>query len=181
LQKCREILPGTKLAFDISHLWGSRQRMMTAKVWYEEGGRGVSFIDSLEYALSRTWEDIHVFHLGGCWESETHAVPGLHPQQDPIQYPVKLREMSNTYAEAREMDLNRVLDLLITYSVERGRDLNLVLQIFDRDFEQVLEATRLMDVELNDRAARAPDLPAPEPKKQKRVQRLAMKKTRRGK
>ncbi len=153
LVKCREILPETKLAFDISHLWGSRQRLMAAKMWSEEGGRGISFIESLDYALSRTWEDVHVFHLGGCWESETHAVPGLHPQQDPIRFPMKLREMSNVYAEAREIDLNRVLDLLLNYSVRRGRDLNLVLQIFNRDFEQVLQATRAIAEELKTRAA----------------------------
>jgi len=177
LAKCREILPETKLAFDISHLWGSRQRMLAAKVWYEEGGRGVSFIESLEYALSRTWEDIKVFHLGGCWESETHAVPGLHPQQDPIQFPMKLREMSNAYAEAREIDLNRVLDLLLNYSVRRGRDLNLVLQIFNRDFAQVMEAARLIDMELNDRAARTSEPPPAKTKKPKREARAVKKKT----
>lgn len=178
VQKCREILPETKLAFDISHLWGSRQRMLAAKVWYDEGGRGVSFIDSLDYALSRTWEEIHVFHLGGCWESETHAVPGLHPQQDPIQFPMKLREMSNAYAEAREIDINRVLDLLLNYSVRRGRDLDLVLQIFNRDYEQVIEATSMMDADLNDRVVRTPEPGTTQTKKRKkRVARMPKRKT----
>ena len=68
--------------------------------------------------------------------------------------------MSNTYAEAREIDLNRVLDLLLNYSVGRGRDLNLVLQIFDRDFDQVIEGARLMGMELNDRAPRMTQSPA---------------------
>lgn len=53
LTRCRQILPETKLAFDVSHLWGSRQRMIAAKMWYEEGGPRVSFIDALEYALRR--------------------------------------------------------------------------------------------------------------------------------
>jgi hypothetical protein len=157
LAKCREILPETRLAFDISHLWGSRQRMLAAQVWYEEGGRGISFVDSLEYALNQTWEDIQVVHLGGCWESETHAVPGLHPQQDPIQYPIKLRESPSLYAEAGEIDLNRVLEFLLNYSVRRRRDLNLVLQIFNRDFDQVIETARIISADLNDRVMRAPE------------------------
>lgn len=180
LAKCREILPQTRLAFDVSHLWGSRQRLLAAKLWSAEGGHGISFIDALDYALSQTWEDVHVFHLGGCWESETHAVPGLHPQQDPRRYPMKLREMSNVYAEGREIDLNRVLDLLLNYSVRRGRDLNLILQIFNRDFPQVLEAARMLAAELNDRAAHSPNL-APEPKKPKRAQRAAKVKPRKHK
>jgi hypothetical protein len=161
LNKCREILPETKLAFDISHLWGSRQRLMATKMWTEEGGPGISFVDTLEYTLSRTWDDIHVFHLGGCWESETHAVPGLHPQQDPIHFPMKLREPSNVYAEAHEMDLNRVLDLLLNYSIRRGRDLNLVLEIFNRDFMQVTEAVRVIRADLNARLAEPPAVLAP--------------------
>lgn len=180
LGKCREILPQTRLAFDISHLWGSRQRLMAAKLWSAEGERGISFIDSLEYALSRTWEDIHVFHLGGCWESETHAIPGLHPQQDPRRYPMKLRETSNVYAEAREIDLNRVLDLLLNYSVRRGRDLNLILQIFNRDFPQVLEAAQTVDAEIHDRAAHSPDL-EPEPRTPKHSRSTAKARSRKRK
>lgn len=149
LTKCHEIWPATKLAFDVSHLWGSRQRMIAAKLW---DGSPASFIDALDYALSQTWNDIHVFHLGGCWESETHAVPGLHPQQDPFRYPIKLRESASVYAEMGEMDLNRVLDLLLAYTARRGRDLNLILQIFNRDIDQVLEGTRVIQEELNARA-----------------------------
>ncbi len=159
LTRCREILPETKLAFDVSHLWGSRQRMIAAKMWYEEGGPRVSFIDALDYALSQTRGEVHVFHLGGCWESETHAVPGLHPQQDPMRFQMKLSEPARIYAEAGEIDLNRVLDLLLNYSVRRGRDLRLVLQIFNRDIDQVLKAVSVIAQELNERAEREPSVP----------------------
>lgn len=178
LTRCRQILPETKLAFDVSHLWGSRQRMIAAKMWYEEGGPRVSFIDALEYALSQTADDTYVFHLGGCWESETHAVPGLHPQQDPIRFQMKLGEPSRTYAEAGEIDLNRVLDLLLNYSVRHGRDLKLVLEIFNRDYDQVLKATSEIAEELISRADREPSVTPEKIEKPKNTRRSVLKKKR---
>lgn len=171
LARCRQIFPETKLAFDVSHLWGSRQRMIAAKMWYEEGGPRVSFIDALDYTLSQTAEDVHVFHLGGCWESETHAVPGLHPQQDPIRFRMKLNEPARVYAEAGEIDLNRVLDLLLNYSVRRGRDLRLVLEIFNRDVEQSLKASTEIAQELNLRAEREPSVSPQSVEKPKKAHR----------
>lgn len=141
LRECRKALRNTKVALDIAHLWSSRNRMLTAGVWSDER---VSFEASLEYALDTLADDVHIVHLSGGWESETHAVPGLHPQQDPFRYPIKLRESPGIYAESGELDLNRVLELLVTATVRRGRDLNVVLEIFDRDIEQVLEAARLI-------------------------------------
>jgi len=149
LRECRKALRNTKLAFNIAHLWNSRNRMVKIGEWPDAR---VSFEASLEYALETLANDIHVFHLSGGWESETHAVPGLHPQQDPFRYPLKLRESASVYAESGEMNLNRVLELLTMASVRRGRDLDVVLQIFDRDIEQVLEAARLIRHDLVARA-----------------------------
>lgn len=179
LARCQQILPETKLAFDVSHLWGSRQRMIAAKMWYEEGGPRVSFIDALDYALSQTAGEVHVFHLGGCWESETHAVPGLHPQQDPMRFQMKLDEPARVYAEAGEIDLNRVIDLLLNYSVRRDRDLKLVLEIFNRDFGQSLKASTEIARELNLRAEREASPMPPSMEKPKRTRRAAQ--TKRGK
>jgi hypothetical protein len=156
LNECRKALRTTRLALDITHLWSSRQIMIECGAWPDAR---ISFEASLEYALSSLANDIHVYHLGGGWESETHAVPGLHPQQDPFRFPLKLRESSSVYAESGELDLNRVLDLVLNYSARRGRDLNLVLQIFNRDFEQVLEAARLMRYDLVARLNQAPAQP----------------------
>lgn len=142
ISECREIWPEVQFAFDVSHLWGSRLRMMAAHEWEFKSQAPVPFADALEYALEQTWQDIYVVHLGGCWESETHAVPGLHPQQDPFQYPLRLRESPGVYLEVGEMNLNRTLDLLLDCTMRRGRPLNLMLEIFDRDIEQVLEAIR---------------------------------------
>ena len=141
LKECRKALRNTKLAFNLAHLWNSRNRMLATGHWSDER---VSFEASLEYALDSLANDIHVYHLSGGWESETHAVPGLHPQQDPFRYPIKLRESASVYAESGEMDLNRVLELLVTSSTRRGHDLDVVLQVFDRDIEQILEAARLI-------------------------------------
>lgn len=152
LHKCREIWPATQLIFDVSHMWGSMQRMIEAKMWDSMGARPIPFTDALDYGLEQTWEDIYAFHLGGCWESETHAIPGLHPQQDPFRYPVKLHESPGVYAEMGELDLNRTLDLILNYSVRKGRPLNLILEIFDRDIAQVLEATRVIREDLIQRA-----------------------------
>lgn len=149
LKECRKALRNTKIAFNLAHLWSSRNRMLATGHWPDER---VSFEASIEYALDSLANDIHVYHLSGAWESETHAVPGLHPQQDPFRYPMKLRESASVYAESGEMDLNRVLQLLVTSTMRRGRDLDIVLQIFDRDIEQILEAARLIRHDLVARA-----------------------------
>jgi hypothetical protein len=149
LRECRKALRHTKLALNIPHLWSSRNRMVKTGNWPDER---VSFEASLEYALDTLADEIHIFDLSGGWESETHAVPGLHPQQDPFRYPMKLRESPSVYAESGELDLNRVLELLVTATVRRGQDLRLVLQIYDRDIEQILEAARLIRHDLIARA-----------------------------
>lgn len=149
LRECRKALRHTKLALNIAHLWSSRQRMIVTHSWPDER---ISFEASLEYALDTLADDIHIFHLSGGWESETHAIPGLHPQQDPFRYPIKLHESASVYAESGELDLNRVLELLVTATVRRGQNLNVVLQIFDRDIEQILEAARVIRHDLLARA-----------------------------
>jgi hypothetical protein len=141
LKDCRKALRTTKLALNVAHLWSSRNRMLVTGQWPDAR---VSFEASLEYALETLADDVHIFDLSGGWESETHAIPGLHPQQDPFRYPIKLRESPSVYAESGELDLNRVLELIITATTRRGRDLNVVLQVFDRDIEQILEAARLI-------------------------------------
>ncbi len=149
LKECRKALRNTKLALNVAHLWSSRNRMVATGHWPDER---VTFEASFEYALDTLADDIHIFDLSGGWESETHAVPGLHPQQDPFRYPMKLRESPSVYVESGELDLNRVLELMVTATTRRGRDLNVVLQIFDRDIEQVLEAARLLPYDLVARA-----------------------------
>jgi hypothetical protein len=149
LKECRKALRGTKLAFNIAHLWNSRNRMLATGAWPDER---VSFEASLEYALETLAKDIYVYQLSGGWESETHAIPGLHPQQDPFRYPIKLRESASVYQESGEMNLNRVLELLVTATTRRGDDLDVVLQVFDRDIEQILEAARLIRHDLIARA-----------------------------
>lgn len=149
LKECRKALRNTKLALNIAHLWSSRNRMVATGAWPDER---VSFETSLEYALDSLAKDVYVYQLSGGWESETHAIPGLHPQQDPFRYPIKLRESPSVYQESGEMDLNRVLELLVTATLRRGNDLDIVLQIFDRDIEQILEAARLIRHDLTARA-----------------------------
>ena len=112
----------------------------------------VSFNDHLDFTLAQTWEQIYCFHLGGCWESEAYAVPGLHPQQNPFQHQMKLRESAGVYAESGEIDLNRLLALLVEYTVARDRDLTLVLEIHDRDIGQLSEAARQLYLDLLARA-----------------------------
>jgi hypothetical protein len=148
LHQCRKALPETQIAFDITHLWSSRHRMVQCGDWPDAR---VSFEASLDYALGVLANDIYLYQLGGGWESETHAVPGLHPQQDPFRYPLKLRESHGVYVESGEMDLNQVLEMITNASLRKGRDLRLVLQIFDRDVDQVLEATRLIRNDLYQR------------------------------
>lgn len=136
--QAQHILHNTRIAFNISHLWQTYRRLMSLGQWDER----VSFLDHLEYSLSNVCEMIHVIQLGGCWESETHAIPGLHPQQNPFDSPLKLRESPGIYAESGEINLNAVLDLVVKYTLGVGRPLHLILDIRDRDISQVLEAAR---------------------------------------
>lgn len=148
LTECRRILPETQVALNLSHLWRTRNLMIHTGHWDDPE---ITFLDHLEYTLAHIWQDVHLFQLGGCWESETHCVPGLHPQQNPFHHPLKLRESPGVYAESGEMDLNNTLDMLLNFTLERDRDLNLVLEIHDRDIAQVLEASRLIHSDLASR------------------------------
>lgn len=150
VNEMQKLLAETRIVLNLSHLWRSRNLMHAAGQWADPR---VSFVQHLDYTLSHCWEQVHLFQLGGCWESETHAVPGLHPQQTPQQEPMKLRESAGVYEESGEMDLNGTLDLLVEYTVARGRALNLVLEIHDRDIEQRLIAARTLRDDLVARAA----------------------------
>lgn len=161
LHQCRKALPEAQIALDITHLWSSRLRMVQCGAWPDAR---VSFEASLDHALGVLASDIYLYQLGGGWESETHAVPGLHPQQDPFRYPLKLRESHGVYVESGEMDLNQVLEMVTNSSVRSGRDLRLVLQIFERDVDQVLEATRLIRNDLLQRMNQ-PAAPAARPRR----------------
>lgn len=146
--ECRRIVPETKIALNLSHLWRSRNIMLATGAW---DAPEIGFIEHLEYTLSHLWQDIFVFQLGGCWETETHAVPGLHPQQNPFQHRMKLRESAGVYEESGEINLNATLELLLDYTVERDRDLNLILEIHDRTLDQSLEAARTIRADLEAR------------------------------
>ncbi|MDQ4077335.1 MAG: hypothetical protein M3220_13945 [Chloroflexota bacterium] len=143
--ECQKLLSDTRIALNVSHLWRSRNLMLETRHWSDPD---VTFTQHLEFTLAQCWSDIHVYQLGGCWESETHAIPGLHPQQNPYDHPLKLRESSGVYYESGEIDLNRTLDLLLEYTVDRGRDLNLILEVHDRDVGQIAEAARQIRDEL---------------------------------
>lgn len=148
IYECQNLLPETRIALNISTLWRSILRMRATDNWSDQF---VSFIDHIEYTLAQTWQHIHIFHLGGCWESEAYAVPGLHPQQNPFQHRMKLRESAGVYQESGEINLNRMLELLLEYTIGRDRDLTLVLEIHDRDIGQVTEAARQIYDDLRER------------------------------
>ncbi len=156
VNECQKLLAETRVALNVSHLWRSRNLMIETGHWSDPT---VSFTQHLEFTLAQCWSDIHVYQLGGCWESETHAVPGLHPQQNPHQHPMKLRESAGIYHESGEIDLNRTLDLLLEYTIDRGRDLNLVLEIHDRDIGQIAEAARQIRNDLLERREAPRPLP----------------------
>lgn len=149
INECTKMLAETQIALNVSHLWRSRNLMIETGHW---DAPDISFCQHLEYTLAQCWDQIHVFQLGGCWESETHCVPGLHPQQDPRHDPMKLRESSGIYHESGEMDLNRTLDLILEYTIDKGRDLNLVLEIHERDIGQIVSAARQIRDDLMERA-----------------------------
>jgi sugar phosphate isomerase/epimerase len=149
MDECKQILPETRIAFDVSHLYSSFRRIRSTGHLPDAS---VTFAQVLQFALEQNWRDVYLYQLGGSWESEHHAVPGLHPQEDPRRFPVKLRESAMTYDEMGELDLNATLELITEYSTRKNRDLHLVLEIFDRDIDQSLETARVIRADLEQRA-----------------------------
>lgn len=155
LKSCKMILPQTKLAFDISHLWRSRSLICETQNKGFENIRFKTFYQVLKDALdSLSGNDIYLFHLGGCWTTKTHEVPGIHPGENPFDATYRLDCPDYLYDEYYEMNISRALEAIIDFCWIHNVPLRLILEIFDKEYPIVLEALKQMNWAINEKVMR---------------------------
>jgi hypothetical protein len=143
LKTCKMILPQTQLTFDLAHLWRSRNLIRETEMHGFENIKCKSFIEVLCDTLNPLGPgDVYLFHLGGCWETQTHEIPGIHPLEDAYDAMFRLDCPRYFYDEAREMNYSSALDAIIEFCWRCNQPLRLILEIFEKDFDVLMEALR---------------------------------------
>lgn len=163
----KELLPNLKLCFDIPHLWRSRALLLENKTRFEHLVPNfrileASYSDYLDYALEHVFTteaglsegDIFLYHMGGCWKHLTHEIPGLRPGESPFLHKLKLDEPVYAYNPQVEMNLPKVVNHLLRYNMERRQGVLVVLEIYQRNYIEMLEAARLIYEDLVKKAIR---------------------------
>ncbi|HEC99817.1 MAG TPA: hypothetical protein ENN18_05495 [Proteobacteria bacterium] len=154
---CREFLPNLKICFDVSHFWRSRALILENKVRFEHLIPNFRILeascsDYLDYAIEHIFTaeaglsdgDIFLYHLGGCWKHLTHEIPGLRPGESPFLHKLRLDEPVYAYHPQVEMNLPKVINRLLRYNIERRQDVLIMLEIYQRNYIEMLEAARLI-------------------------------------
>ena len=164
---CRDFLPGLKLCFDVGHFWRSRALLLENRARFERLVPDfrlleIPWADYFDYALEHVLVDdagirdgdIHLYHLGGCWQHYTHEIPGLRPGESPFSHRLRLDEPVHAYQTHREMDLSRVLTGLLRYSFERRQEVRIILEIYKRKYIEILAAAAMILEDLHQKAER---------------------------
>ena len=143
LEQCQAILPETRLVFDMSHLWRSQALICETRKEGFEDVRFKRFPQIMEDTLNLlNPHDVYVWHHGGCWQTETHLVPGIYPDEDPFRARFRLDDPPEMYNEGFEMNISAAFELVVDFCVKSGRPLRLVLEIFEKDFNIILKAIK---------------------------------------
>jgi len=141
LNMCKTILPQTRIAFDVSHLWRSRGIICDVRPPGFQNVYEISFIEELKDTLDRLGpNDAYIFHLGGCWGINTHGVPGICPDENPFEAMYRLDHPDCFYDENYEMNISRVLELIIDYCWKYNQPLILILEIFEREYSIIIKS-----------------------------------------
>ncbi|MDQ7826641.1 MAG: hypothetical protein RDV48_27810 [Candidatus Eremiobacteraeota bacterium] len=155
LKSCQLILPQTRLAFDISHLWRSRSLICETQRSGFENVRFKVFYHVLKDALDPLGpDDIYVFHLGGCWGIRTHEVPGILPDDDPFDSLYRLDCPDYLYDEYFEMNVSRALDAVVDFCFVHSVPIRLILEIFNKEYPVVLRALEEVSAALHAKVLR---------------------------
>jgi sugar phosphate isomerase/epimerase len=161
---CREILPNLKLCLDLPHLWHSRLLLLENKDRFRHliadfNVLETPFDDYLEYTFEDAFaaegieaKDLLLYHFGGCWKHSTHEIPGLRPGESPFYHALRLNEPKCSYNPALEMNLPKVLNRILGYNLENAHDLLMVLEIYQRNYNEMLEAARIVEEDLRRKA-----------------------------
>jgi hypothetical protein len=119
------------------------------------------FNDYLDYTLGEalpaediSGADVFLYHLGGCWKHLTHEIPGLRPGESPFWNKMRLDEPYYAYNPLVEMNLRRALNRILRFNIENRQDVLMMIEIYQRNFNEMLEAARLIQDDLNKKALR---------------------------
>jgi hypothetical protein len=163
---CREFLPNLKLCLDLPHLWHSRLLLIENREKFkhlipEFPMLETRFNDYLDYTLGEalpaediSGADVFLYHLGGCWKHLTHEIPGLRPGESPFWNKMRLDEPYYAYNPLVEMNLRRALNRILRFNIENRRDVLIMIEIYQRNFNEMLEAARLIQEDLQKKALR---------------------------
>lgn len=164
---CKKFLPNLKLCLDIPHLWRSRSLIL-------ENGEKVrhavpdfiiltsSFTDYLDYAFEEVFtekagllpDDLHLYHMAGCWKHLTHEILGLRPGESPFLHRLRLNDPVYTYDQQAEMVIPKVIERLLRYKIERKQDTRIILETYQRNYIEMLEAAKIISEEIKNKAIR---------------------------
>lgn len=158
--RIKEFFPEIKLVIDIPHLWHTRKIILSHGNSYKHledfEALNALFSDYLNYTLSESLKnisrDIYLFHFGGCWDDETHTIPGLLPGENILEHSLHLRENAHYYDVNRGMDINKVLDSVLEFSLFNKKRLKMILEISNHLNEDVQEAILQIREDLKRRA-----------------------------
>jgi len=135
------------------------------------------FTDYLEYTLNHVLsakggmngDEIFLYHIGGCWKERTHEVPGLSPEvefkelgldknlemmhdygllEHVLRNLMKLDAPAHEYEIMDEMNVKTVFDLILKHTIINNRPLNMILEIYNRPYEEVLVAGKIIREDL---------------------------------
>lgn len=159
---CREFLPNLKLCFDIPHLWHSRLLLLENRHKFRHlipdfHILEARFSDYFNYTMNAFADagilkaDLFLYHLGGCWQHLTHEIPGLRPGESPFTHKLRLDEPEFSYDPHQEMNMPRILNRLLRYHIENRQDIFIMLEIYQRDYIEMLEAARLIYEDLKNK------------------------------
>jgi len=122
----------TGIMLDVAHLWKTRgdlYGMFNAGVklpqWIVDEKEILMqpYHDLLNYTLKNKLNGVPViaYHFGGCFENETHLIPGVKVNEEPNLTNVTVHRF---YDESRELHLKNALKYIIQYYLERTCELD---------------------------------------------------------
>lgn len=147
---CKELLPETKVCFDVSHLWRSRGLIFeTVKNNQGEFANILNskyFIDVMDETLEYfSGEDIYLWHFGGCYGTETHLMPGLYPKENPnSEEDFRLDRPNSFFDEYAEINCNQVLRRIIGFCKRYNQPIKIILEIHKHNFYNILLSIKAM-------------------------------------
>jgi hypothetical protein len=155
LKTCKIIMPRTQLVLDLAHLWRSRFLICKTESVEFNNIRFRSFTQELWDILGNLGpSDVYLFHLGGCFDTKTHEIPGIFPWQDAYNTVFRLDCPDELYYEEREMNVSRALDAVIEFCWRCCQPIRMILEIHGKDFDVMIKSLQEVNWALHNKVRR---------------------------